>query len=211
MGDLIKKIKSNFLGKNSFSVGFNNRSPVEGISRKASPLNGYTPASASFDGSKGAISTYGALMNSNYGSPEVPDLANMGDVLSKAVGQFGYMAGTVANAVDSAIGSAKDAKKANTDAGLEKGDKGFQNQSFLNQSTGGTLSRRSSSPLNQVPGSIAYDPNNNSGLKPPDPDETIDPCKIDPNSVACTGKSYQRKATWDEMSAGARMQEMDWW
>ena len=101
---ILKKIKSNFLGQNNFSVGFNNNSPVKGISRKSSPLNNYQ-SSVGFEGSSGATGSYSDLMKSNYGSPEVPDNKELGDVLAKAVGQFSYMGAHVADEVGKAFGA----------------------------------------------------------------------------------------------------------
>jgi len=156
MGDLIKKIKSNFLGKNSFSVGFNNRSPVEGISRKASPLNGYTPASASFEGASGATSSYKNLMASHYGNPEVPDNADLGKVLSEAVGKVGKAAGQLGAAGLEAKGKADAANvgidAANEAGGFEEGDEGFTEAAHwwnARRSSKKSVSRKSSSPLNQ--------------------------------------------------------------
>jgi hypothetical protein len=229
MGDLIKKIKSNFLGKNSFSVGFNNRSPVEGISRKASPLNGYTPASASFDGAKGAISSYGALMQSNYGNPEVPDNADLGKVLSEAVGKVGKAAGQLGAAYTEA------------EAGAEKGEGGgnWWNQ---RRSSKKSVSRKSSSPLNQddevvnssdpVSTALTIEPPNteivvvddddDGGLtktlkKQPtaedldsdenktDQDKLIEFCTENPNHKLCTGRNVSK--SWTDMTPTERIND----
>jgi len=101
---ILNKIKNNFLGQNNFSVGFNNNSPVKGVSRKASPLNNYQ-SNVGLEGSSGAIGSYGELMKSNYGRPVVHDNKELGDVLSKAIGQFGYMGAHVSDEIGKALGA----------------------------------------------------------------------------------------------------------
>jgi hypothetical protein len=104
MGDILNKIRSNFLGQNNFSVGFNNNSPVKGISRKASPLNNYQ-SSASFSGPTSAVNSNMHLLSSAYGRPQVPDNEKMGEVLSDAVGQFGYMGYHVSDELGKLLGA----------------------------------------------------------------------------------------------------------
>ncbi len=231
MSDLINKLKKNFLGTQTFNVGFNNKSPVKGVSRKASPLNGgYNPAQASFDGSKGAISSYGPLMESHYGQPEIPDLKDMGKILSESIGKWGKAAGQLG----AAYAEAKEG------ADKEGGDWWDQD----------SLSRKSSSPLNQfgspyfLPAKeddednigadvinsatsaelgddeevgkygdggmgriIARDPgpDDGDGKEPTDQDNLIAFCTKNPNNPLCTGKNVNKN--WDAMSSSERIND----
>tara|TARA_R100001594_G_scaffold3331_2_gene12567 strand:+ start:4850 stop:5455 length:606 start_codon:yes stop_codon:yes gene_type:complete len=201
MGDIIGKIKSNFLGQNNFKVGFNNKSPVP---RKASPMN---YSGTSFAGPGSVTSSYTSLMASNYGRPKVPDNSKMGDVLSKAVGQFGYMGSNVANELGNV------AKEA---FGVEKKDDGSWDEDSP------WWRKSSKSPLNQNgddDGMMKYnyvDPNkkityNTDGENDPPSLEPVDTGKGDDGKEDNTSKAYQRKPDFDELSTRERIQELDWW
>ncbi len=209
---ILKKIKSNFLGQNNFSVGFNNNSPVKGISRKSSPLNNYQ-SSVGFEGSSGATGSYSDLMKSNYGSPEVPDNKELGDVLAKAVGQFSYMGAHVADEVGKAFG-----------ADGEGGSPWHRQASPLNEN-GDDDPENDEEEVVTVQGNIVegadeveddYVADTNQNLNPNMP-TGIDSSK----SNAYTNAQHQ--STWGEESYGvkdgenkpnsasARFQSMTWW
>ena len=200
MADLIGKIKSNFLGQNNFKVGFNNKSPVP---RKGSPMN---YSGTSFSGPGSATSSYSSLMASNYGRPQVPDNSKMGDVLSDAIGQFGYMGANVANELGQLV------------------PKSWKDSAWFRKS--------SKSPLNQdvfysqhLLGDNYVDPNQKITYTTDDEDqpggkenkqvtltnpEDIDKKVDDPNDTKLSS-AYQRKPDFDELSTRERIQELDWW
>ncbi len=212
MGDILKKIKHNFLGQNNFSVGFNNNSPVKGISRKASPLNNYQ-SSANFEGSSGATSSYKNLMASHYGNPVVPDNKELGDVLSKAVGQFGYMGAHVSDEIGKALG-----------ADGEGGSPWHRQASPLNENGDDdpdNEEENGSSTQNTVEGADEaeddYSPNTNTSLNP----NNIPAPIANPLANQYTNAKHQQ--AWGEgsygtrggenkpNSASARFQSMTWW
>jgi len=190
MGDIIGKIKSNFLGQNNFKVGFNNKSPVP---RKASPMN---YSGTSFSGPGSATSSYSSLMASNYGSPKVPDNSKMGDVLSKAIGQFGYMGANVANELGNL---AKDLANVPKD---EHGDY-KEDSPWFRKSSKSPLNKDYVDPNKQV----TYDGENDpTSLEPVEDLGKGSDVKVDNTSSA-----YQRKPDFDELSTRERIQELDWW
>ena len=198
MGDIIGKIKSNFLGQNNFKVGFNNKSPVP---RKGSPMN---YSGTSFSGPGSATSSYSSLMASNYGRPQIPDNSKMGDVLSDAVGQFGYMGANVANELGNL---AKDALGIDTDP--ETGEDGTP-----------WLRKSSKSPLNQNGDENGDKTDDSTGDGEPGGAENDQPDLTNPDDVKGNGddpndtklsSAYQRKPDFDELSTRERIQELDWW
>lgn len=222
MGNLIGKIKKDILGTNTFNVGFNNKSPVKGISRQASPLNVYT-SSASFSGPGSATNTYGALMSSHYGSPVIPDNAEMGDVYAKAIGQVGKMSGQLGAAFMEAEEKAKEGG----------GDWWAQRRSSKK-----SISRKSSSPLNQddnetstalssdVSGKIETQDYGTGGTddalsgKPneddlnkddnlTDQDKLLEFCTKNPNHSICKGRNT--KTAFSDMNAVDRVNDLEWW
>ena len=217
MADLIGKIKSNFLGQNNFKVGFNNKSPVP---RKGSPMN---YSGTSFSGPGSATSSYSSLMASNYGRPQIPDNSKMGDVLSKAVGQFGYMGANVANELGNL---AKDL------AGVKKDP---ETGEYMEDSP--WWRKSSKSPLNQN-GDENGDENGDKKVNKydyVDPNKKISyttddgkPGGKENKQVTLTNSeegdgngdapkntklssAYQRKPDFDELSTRERIQELDWW
>ncbi len=197
MADLIGKIKSNFLGQNNFKVGFNNKSPVP---RKGSPMN---YSGTSFSGPGSATSSYSSLMASNYGRPQIPDNSKMGDVLSKAVGQFGYMGANVANELGNL---AKDALGIKTDP--ETGEDGTP---WLRKSSKSPLKYERMEDyvdLNYTEDEDQPGGKENKQVTLTDP-EKVDGKVDDPNNKLSS--AYHRKPDFDELSTRERIQELDWW
>lgn len=210
MADLIGKIKSNFLGQNNFKVGFNNKSPVP---RKGSPMN---YSGTSFSGPGSATSSYSSLMASNYGRPQIPDNSKMGDVLSDAVGQFGYMGANVANELGN----------------LAKDVFGIKTDPVTGEDGTPWLRKSSKSPLNQdvfyskqLLGDNYVDPNQKINYTTDDEGQpggaendqviltTPDGVdgKVDNTDDNKISSAYQRKPDFDELSTRERIQELDWW
>jgi|TARA_R110002020_G_scaffold5620_2_gene23198 hypothetical protein len=217
MGNLIGKIKKDILGTNTFNVGFNNKSPVKGISRQASPLNVYT-SSASFSGPGSATNTYGALMSSHYGSPVIPDNAEMGDVYAKAIGQVGKMSGQLGAAF------------------MEAEERGWAPNT--RKSSKKSVSRKSSSPLNQddsetstalssdvsakideqdygtggTDDALSGEPSEDD-LKVDedltDQDKLLEFCTKNPNHSICKGRNT--KTAFSDMNAVDRVNDLEWW
>lgn len=206
MADLIGKIKSNFLGQNNFKVGFNNKSPVP---RKGSPMN---YSGTSFSGPGSATSTYSSLMASNYGRPQIPDNSKMGDVLSDAIGQFGYMGSNVANELGNL---AKDVFGIDEDSPwLRKSSKSPLNQNNLDPlspQARGLLGDNYMDPNKK----ITYTNDDQPGGAENDQPDLTNPDGVkgngdDPDNTKLSS-AYQRKPDFDELSTRERIQELDWW
>ena len=202
---ILKKIKSNFLGQNNFSVGFNNNSPVKGVSRKSSPLNNYQ-SSVGFEGSSGATGSYSDLMKSNYGSPVVPDNAELGDVLSKAVGQFGYMGAHVSDEIGKALGADGEGgspwhrqasplnENGDDDPDNDDKENGDDNGDGENGEGDGTSTQNTVEGANEAKEN--YDVNNNNNLNANMPTAIT---TSDPNNRY---QNQQYESTWGEGSYG---------
>mgnify|MGYP003677369614 CR=1 FL=1 len=209
MGNLIGKIKKDILGTNTFNVGFNNKSPVKGISRQASPLNVYT-SSASFSGPGSATNTYGALMSSHYGSPVIPDNAEMGDVYAKAVGQVGKMSGQLER------GWAPNTRKSSKKSVSRK------SSSPLNQDDSETSTALSSDVSAKIDeqdygtggtdDALSGEPSEDD-LKVDedltDQDKLLEFCTKNPNHSICKGRNT--KTAFSDMNAVDRVNDLEWW
>jgi hypothetical protein len=202
---ILKKIKSNFLGQNNFSVGFNNNSPVKGVSRKSSPLNNYQ-SSVGFEGSSGATGSYSDLMKSNYGSPVVPDNKELGDVLSKAVGQFGYMGAQVSNEVGKLLGADGEGgspwhrqasplnENGDDDPDNDDKENGDDNGDGENGEGDGTSTQNTNPDANEVQDNYVADDNSNLSTN-------LGQKVIDNNNTNAY-KNAQYQSTWGEGSYG---------
>ena len=224
MEDLIKKIKSKFLGTETFNVGFNNKSPVKGISRKASPLNEYS-SQASFSGPGGAISTYGSLMKSHYGSPVIPDNAEMGDVYAKAIGQVGKMSGQLGAAFmeADARGWAPNIRKSSKKSVSRKSSSPL-NQDDNDEGDGGTGDALGSDVSVKIDeqdfgiGDGGTDDALNTEISEDeltadenltDQDKLLEFCTQNPNHSICKGRNT--KTAFSEMNAVDRVNDLEWW
>ena len=202
---ILKKIKNNFLGQNNFSVGFNNNSPVKGVSRKSSPLNNYQ-SSVGFEGSSGATGTYNKLMESNYGSPVVHDNSELGGVLSDAIGQFSYMGAQVSNEVGKLLGADGEGgspwhrqasplnENGDDDPDNDDKENGDDNGDGENGEGNGTSTQNTNPDANEVEDN--YVANTNQNLNP------SMPTAITTSGANNNYKNQQFESTWGESSYG---------